>query len=191
MTQAPPVDALLDYDPEDRPSWPKVVGIISIVWGGLGMTCACWDVVSPFTSEQAAKQATTGTIALSAVGMAWGVLLIASGILCLQRAYAARWAHLVYAIGSLLLSVAGIIIFQNGKEAMLDAIVQGIRDGQQGQGGPSPESMRSTISISMTVMLVVMTVIQSIWPIFCLFWFGLIKRTRDSFHRMAPPPVAG
>lgn len=39
---APPVNpGQIDFDPEP-PSWPKVIGIISIVWGSLGVICnAC------------------------------------------------------------------------------------------------------------------------------------------------------
>ena len=40
MSQLPPTESAFDMPmPAEPPAWPKVVGIISIVWASLGLLC--------------------------------------------------------------------------------------------------------------------------------------------------------
>jgi hypothetical protein len=100
------------------PGWPKVVGIISICWGGLGLVCGGCGALSLFIMPQLlAGQGDMGELpptmkpgpalmGLMVVSLAVSVLLIVAGWLCVLRRAVARALHLVYAVAGLVSSVA-------------------------------------------------------------------------------------
>ncbi|XVJ60241.1 MAG: hypothetical protein HEQ23_12935 [Tepidisphaera sp.] len=169
------------------PQWPKIVGILSIIWGSLGTCCGGMGTVYFMFMPQILKAAeqqmgpapkelvpSPPMIGMLAFGVVVTIILIIAGALTIKRSSAGRLAHLVYAV----LSIAGTaaytyfaIQYQNN----LQAWVQANGDSQwASQGGAQMGAGAQNVMTALTVALSVA------WPVFCLIWFGLVKRTRES-----------
>ena len=168
------------------PAWPKVVGIISIIWGALGLICNGFGVASAFLMPMmmggAAGQLEggmpsvitdppiTGLIA-AVLGVLLSVFLVIAGVMTVMRKADGRTAHLIYAPIHLILIVWGAMV-QLGAQSEIADWVQANPDAdfakQQQMTGP----------IGM-IMLVVFVILFLIWPVFCLVWFGAIKKTHE------------
>lgn len=182
------VDASMAWEGDepflDLPGWVKPVGIISILWGALGLFCGVLGVGGSILMRQMQQSASNqmqggfpdvylnppaSAQAAQVAGMVWAFLLIASGAMLLARKPVARPMHLVYALGAIILTVWGIY-----EQLQIQiAVRQWIADNpdsdfarMSGQGG----MMGAFIGIGVGVLL------GMAWPIFCLVWFGLVKR---------------
>lgn len=174
---APDLD--LDDDLPVEITWPKTVGIASIVWGAIGCICNCWGSVAPFV--QPGKPTLPYAAVLSLVGVALSITLLVAGILCVQRKPVSRLVHLAWAALTMVSMVVGMVIYFQNKDTLLDAIVQNAVDEQRARGSNmTAEQMRGIVSPMMTFFGYFMPIIFSLWPIFCFVWFGLVKRTRES-----------
>jgi hypothetical protein len=184
--QSAPLDPQIELAPT---SWPKVIGILSIVWGGLGLTCiACGiggillgpalmpaemrDGPLPPNMRVAPWQA-----GMFAVGFALSVMLIVAGVQTLRRNMAGRTLHLAWAALSILLTIVNIYF---GWRQVIE-VEQWIRDNPTSPFAKGPQMSRSA---SMT-LVIGLNCIGIIWPAFLLIWFGAVKRTKASFG--APP----
>lgn len=170
------------HDPlPDPPTWPKTVGITSIVWGAIGLTCsgcgAGMLAAMPWLMFFAEKEIGSPmpdalkpgpfALPLSVVGVGWAVLLIVAGILCVGRKPAARPAHLVYAIGGVILAALGAVSGTMDQLHALDWVAQNPTDGWARQHN-------ATVG---WIMLVFFVGLGTVWPLFCLVWFGALKRS--------------
>lgn len=190
MTDAntPPIDPELEDQLAERPSWPKVVGIISIVWGSLGLVCNGCGLASPLlmgmvpmppgeTERPPSMQPSGLMLALAAFSLLWAVFLIIAGVATIQRSAAGRLMHLVYALGSVvLLGFAILVQFQQAA-----AMDQWVKD------HASSAFAKAHNPSFMYVGLAISVVFGLAYPGFCLVWFGLIKKTQESMLRV---PVA-
>ncbi|MBX3381298.1 MAG: hypothetical protein KF805_14480 [Phycisphaeraceae bacterium] len=170
-------------------SWPKVVGILSIVWACFGLTCigcfAGWlsfgTALLPPNLKDAPKppgMVMTLPIAFQlGSGFLMSLLLIAAGIQTLRRQMSGRTLHLVWALLTIPIGAIGLYIswrqqieaeqwFSDNPDS---EFAKGYRPGKGGQ----------------MVGLLIGAFMQYAWPTFCLIWFGLVKRTKESFG--APP----
>jgi hypothetical protein len=183
MSQVPPIEPTLEIDPEDRPSWPKVIGILSIVFGALGLLCNGCGVLSPVLlgmvplppGETALPPTMTPgplLLGLYAAGLLTAIFLLIAGITCVQRSYAARTMHLIYGAASVLLVIAGIVL-QLQLMAQMD---QWVKDNASSQFAKQHNPAFSIIGLA------VGSLIGASWPVFCLIWFGVVKTTPASFH---------
>lgn len=166
------------------PSWPKVVGIISIVWGGLGSLCAGCGILSAFSSNMFAGMMPPEAgpmpdamkpgpvqIVLSIVGLGLAIWLIVAGVMTLQRKIAGRTMHLVYACISILVTIAAAFA---GYQQQMDLAAWA----KQNPDSVWAQSANSPIGL---IMLLVATLLGLAYPIFCLVWFGAVKKTVASF----------
>lgn len=165
------------------PGWPKVVGIISICWGALGLVCGGCGALSLFLMPQLlAGQGDVGELpptmkpgpalmGLMVVSFGVSVLLIVAGWLCVLRRTVARPLHLVYAVTGLVSSVAMTVVQWRGMVEM----ERWVRE--------NPESMfaKGYSPAGQLGGLLFGVVMGVAWPLFCLVWFGVVKRTRESF----------
>jgi hypothetical protein len=166
---------------EDMPGWPKPIGILSIVFGSISVVCGGFGVAMMFVMPSMMGAAvgddplpptmTPGLvqIVLMVASVLINVLLVVGGITCLSRKIAARYMHLVYGIGMIVLSIAGVM-FQFQLMAQMDLYVQDYPDNPISQGYNRPMQLGSALA---------MTALSLAWPIFCLAWFGLVKKTED------------
>jgi hypothetical protein len=181
MSQIPPTQ--FDGSTFREPArWPKVVGIISIVWGSLGLLCGGCGVASPFLTSFATQgaEAQMGEpfpavmqpsglqIMLYVATLPISVLLIIAGATCVGRKKITSPLHLVYAAVSalltLLLTYAGIV-----QNAEIEAWTKQNPNSKwlQGPGGGSGTRM---------FMMLVGLILGLAYPAFCIIWFAIIKR---------------
>lgn len=95
-----------------RPKWPKVIGILSIVWGSLGLFCGGVGMAMlPFSAKLSGMALKNGeptpygsipTITdytITGIGFGLALLLLFAGIACVSYRPTTRVMHLVYAGG--------------------------------------------------------------------------------------------
>jgi hypothetical protein len=194
----PPVDLPPDEIVEPASSWPKVIGILSIVYASLGLlavTCGgSWMLLLPMmpkfmgggTSAPTVLLATT--IGSSLVGICLGILLMSGGIKLVRyrregvkrlKTWAiARLAWAIVAMGLAIVTMPTQIQFQREmQKQQMEAINSG--------GGPAPafgmpsEEQQWTMAIISTVVIGVLTLV---YPLF-LGVFLSRRRITDEVQR--------
>jgi len=191
-------DEVLDHRPSTTgddfaassapPAWPKVVGTLSIVFGSLSIMCTGFGMISavfftPWIARQMEAQA-DGPVELPpnmqfdpqmwlymAAGVATNVLLVIAGILVLSRLKAGRGAHLVYAVMELGAIAWGIVITIR-QHAAMDQFAA------DHPGNPFIAQRNEAVEWGIAAA---MFVIAACWPVFCLIWFGLVKKSERDF----------
>ncbi len=185
-----PLDDFADeLDLGELPGWPKVVGIVSIIFGSLSFTCAGLGLATPLIfggMMQGAQNQMKGGFPpiitnpnpliyiAGAISIAWAVLLLVSGIITILRKPAGRTLHLVWCIGAIVLFVWGISIQLHAQKEIADWVT----------AHPSSDYAKMTQGASSHIGLIVGLVVGSIWglawPTFCLIWFGVVKTKPDA-----------
>lgn len=194
MSQIPANTSPDVLEPEfhEPPSWPKVVGIISMAWGVLNVGCLGCGVVGMFMpvlfADQIAQQFNDGMppamtrgpsvalIALMVVSVLMAVFLIAAGVVLLMRRYAARMMHLVWAGVTVLLTFGSIAMQMGQQQETREWIRQNPNTKfaqQQAQFGGMGEMIGWGIGLVMGLG----------YPAFCFVFFGVMKKNREEYSR--------
>lgn len=181
-------------DPQfaEPPKWPKVVGIISLVWGILNIGCVGCLIIGTlmpmmFTKEmeqqfpdglppQIANGPTMLTWVLIGVGVFLAAWLVVAGITLLTRKYAARALHLIWAVASALSAFVSMYN-QMGQQQELH---QWMRDHPNSKFAQQQASFGS---IGEIVSWVVGLGVGLGYPIFCGVWFGAVKKKPEEYSR--------
>jgi hypothetical protein len=176
-----------DFDGE-LPGWTKPVGVISIVWGvvlvicgGLGTAMAAFQ---PQMMKAAAGQLEGGVpdvllnvnmfaIAMGVAGLAWAILNIVAGVLTVGRSYTGRIVHLIWAVGAIAMIVTSAKM-QLDIQAEIAEWIEANPDAQFTQQQQAGGAIGQAIGIVLSLFFL-------IWPAFCLFWFGFVKKTEKDF----------
>lgn len=180
----PPSPGGTDFQRPDtgkEPAWPKVIGILSIIFASLGLFCGVINVVmtasgfnetiSSFSDEQSREfqeslKEQTGSIeAFGAVaGLVIAAVLLVAGItLIKRRMQLSRKLHLLYAAAAILLNVVtGVLMLM----AVLNLEVP--------EGNQQARIMKATMLPS----LLLGSLFGLAYPAFTLVWFlrGKIAR---------------
>jgi hypothetical protein len=183
-----------------RKAWPKVIGIISIVWGSLALICnGCGLVGQMFQSAAMGMmpQQTGGQqippmpdvmkpgiaeYAVSGLGILIGVILITGGSMLVARNPIGRVLHLAYAGLSIVITLAGTALAIQKQSAIAAWAKQNTEDFWAKQQGQSASF--AMIGIGVVALL------GLAYPIFCLVWFGAVKRdTREITEGREETPV--
>ena len=173
----------------DQPrTWPKVVGIISIVFASLGLVCGACGIIqngSAFMSGGANMQTPSGSmqlpppslisLVLQGFGWFWSIVLLVAGITTLRRRPIGRILHLVYAAVSVVLTVVSTAVAWSDLQRTLQALQQDPKIAQMG-------GMIQAIAMGALCIGVLMGLG---YPGFCLIWFGVVKKRASD---MGPPP---
>lgn len=182
---APPTTAGDIMTEPDLPKWPKVIGIISIVLAGLGLGCGGCGVAmlmggSSFFMKMAEQQMgpipavmlpTLGQKVQGCLGVAWAVILLVAGIQTVRRRYAGRLLHLVYGLGTIPLFVWGVKLQLDTMAAI----------GQWSQANPGNPWAQQQSPMGQWIGLAIAVILSLPWPLFCIAWFGFIKRKPEDF----------
>lgn len=181
MTQESPVqyeDVVVEV-----PSWPKVLGIVSICWGVLSLGCVGCGIIGPalqsamIPPEQAKDMPILPPDPMQYVQLGLGgvfaILLIAAGAMTAARKAAGRTLHLVYALASFPMLALSIWVVLRQQVAM----DQWIADNPD---SPFAAQMKTMSGIGPTIGIAMAVVFGLAYPAFLLIWFGLVKRTRES-----------
>jgi hypothetical protein len=173
---------MLDDDIKPRPAWPKVVGIISIVLGSLGLICGVLGTGSLFffpsmmsgqTFEGGTppvfpyQPAPMGLLVLSVFGTLWAVVLIVAGAMCVGRKPAARPVHLVWALVTVVTSTLSMYM----QVTMQNKASDWMRDNPDAQ-----VTQMSGGGVGNLIGLAVGGFFAYAWPLFVLIWFLMVKR---------------
>ncbi|MEC9372616.1 MAG: hypothetical protein VYC34_02185 [Planctomycetota bacterium] len=180
-------------DLPEPPKWPKVVGIISIVWASLGLLCGGCGAFSLFFSSTFQDMVAQGgpvppnmqpgalQVANMILSIGVAVLLLVAGILCANRKPVARPLHLAYGGISILLLLWAIKIQMDVNNQM----AQWVKDNPD-----SPFAQQFNPTINLVSALAAIVIIGLPWPIFSLIWFGFVKRNPDDFTGGIIEPAA-
>lgn len=190
----PGADQLDDLDGGDRPSWPKVIGIISIVWGAIGIVCGGagigWQLMAgsimgniPGGAPPAMTNPNPLALGVGAIGVLWSIVLIVAGAMTVGRKPAGRSCHLLWAAIAVVLSIIGMY-FQVSMQAEISQWCIDNPDSdfakQQAMGG----------NVGKLLGYACGGVLGFGWPIFILAWFGLVKRKPTDISTGAAELVA-
>jgi hypothetical protein len=198
MTQinSPEPMPLDDFDP-DPPRWPKVIGWIHVSLGAFGISCLACGVVGiaagptmvegvpgvdmnnlPPNMHPSALQ-----IAQMALGGLLAVVQIITGVMTLNRHASARLLNLVWSPLTILVGVLGIFVQISVMKAT-EAWMAANADSPLAQGGGGSGGGIQYALMACGVLLGIG------WPVFCILWFGLIKkRPEQMLHRDTPASV--
>ncbi|TVQ33306.1 MAG: hypothetical protein EA376_02935 [Phycisphaeraceae bacterium] len=176
--------------PPEPPGWVKPVGILSIVFGSLGiigsvcglavsgwMISPVWDDMMRQAAEASGDTYTPmpkpsiGSLMQQAALFAWAIVLLVAGIQTLMRKPVARALHLIWAVGKVVLVIWGTWIGLQYSAQMTEWAEQ--------HGDPQATGMMGFGGVASTATTVLMIIWQLAWPTFCLIWFGLVKTKPD------------
>lgn len=180
MSDAPPTDPGGIELPPDLPRWPKVIGITSIVWGSLGTMCAgCGSIyavaIAPglmkgmeaqFGPLPAAFKPGVETIVAGALGVIMTILLIVAGIFLVQYKRLGRTLLLAYGGGSLVTTAIATALQVMKVMEQMDFAKQNPDNGWVKVQNPMYALIGAGVGVVMGLA----------WPVFCLIWFGLVKK---------------
>ncbi len=195
MTSLPPSPPItpsqIDFDPEP-PSWPKVIGIISIVWAALGLTCmGCMTVgivMQDFSSQMMANAKgpngesippmpdvmKSGALewAQMTVGFILAAVLLVAGIQLVRRNPIARLLHLAYSASSIVVTLAGLYPGLMKQRKIAEWAAQ------------NPDNFWATAqqqnAAFAQIAIAIAVVVGMAYPIFLLVWFGGMKRNSQA-----------
>ena len=168
------------------PKWPKPVGILSIVFGSIAVTCGgvgvglmpVWGGLAKdqLNGDPLPPNLTFSGLEYLAFGasLIMNILLIVAGATCVARKGLSRGLHLVYAM--LMLAVVGLgALAQLSDQA---AMRQWLQD------YPSSEfakrTAKSVDTAAPMIFLVALSALSLAWPVFCLIWFGPLGKKPDA-----------
>lgn len=190
-----------DFVPESQPkAWPKVVGIVSIVWGSLSLLCNGCGFVANASQEAMMNMIPKPTgpnapvmgpmpdvmkagiveIAGTGLGFVLGIVLIVAGSMLVARRSASRGLHLAYAVVGALLTVAYTVFMVQKLGAMTAWAKQNPDDfwAQQSQSGFAYIGLGFGVVIGLA------------YPLFCLVWFGIVKKDMRELSQGVEEQVA-
>jgi hypothetical protein len=176
----PPVEPGSVHQSPPDTRWPKVIGIICIIFGvlgALGGICGIFgSTISPLTQAGQPEEVRVAldkwsgiSVALAIVGMAVAILLLIGGIKLVNRQPKAvsllrTWAVIKIIVGV----ISGIVQVYIQRQTMA-----GIA-GQTGPNAPGPE-----FDGMMVGMMYVIGILSILWllalPVFLLIWFNRPK----------------
>ena len=181
-------DATEQWEPDElmnpRPKWPEVIGIISIVLAGLGLTCGgigiIWQgFVAPGFMEQAldgdpfpdAMRLNGVDYTIGGAGLVLSLVLLFAGIACVTHRPVARIMHLVYAGCSIPLNIGSYL----NQMAKAESMQQWAQDYPNNPISQSMDPSNPMAAIGQIVGLVLFMLLGLGIPLFYLIWFGLLK----------------
>ncbi len=173
-----------DHDDwSEPPKWPKVVGIISIVWGVLGIVCNGFGIVGTvlgprFITMAEGQEGFEGgfppsmtqvnmlILGISVVSVLVGIALLMAGIFTVNRRPQGRTLHLGVAVASLIILVLAIGYQWHNMSQI----------GEWVTANPDASFSQTYSPIGSMIGMAVGVVIGGAWPVFCLIWFGALKK---------------
>lgn len=182
-TESGSVDEWESIQVVDRPKWPVVIGIVSIIWGGLWLLCGGLGLAFLPLSAGFMEQALEGDpmpygmvpvatdYVIAVLGLLGSLLLLFAGIMAVSRRPITRPLHLVYGVMTIPLSLWSYL-HQMSKAALNAEWAKEFPNNPMAQGMSADSGQAAAgqvIGLVMTILLGVCI------PLFYLIWFGLIK----------------
>ena len=156
-------------------NWPRVIGVISIALGalavlgaavGLAMQAISAAVGRGRTPFFAMPESMAAWNAISnVIGIGFGVLLLAAGVMLLKRRPVARTMHLVYVPCAIVMDLIGTIL-------MLASIDEFVELMGRDMPGRTPAEFEAMMRAAIAAGAVIGGLIGLIYPVFLLIWFS-------------------
>lgn len=195
LNVTPPVAPNLDLPP-DRPTWPLVIGWISVIWSvvfGLGcMGCSIFGLMMiPYGAEQISKQDPSADVtippmmqlggtmlAMIAFGVLLSLLLLVAGATTIGRKAIGRTTHVIYGVLSILTVIASTAyqIYSIGQ-------LQAFRLDHPNNPFTKPSPLGDYFGPVLGVL------IGFAYPTFILIWFLATKRGKGPMDVAGPEIV--
>ncbi|MEM1186270.1 MAG: hypothetical protein AAGI53_14865 [Planctomycetota bacterium] len=188
---------------DDRPGWPKTIGIISIVFASLALTCGVLGTGAAVASGSLIGSAMGGQldgappppfsppvdaifVASVVFGLGLNVLLLIAGIGCVKRNYSSRKLFLVYALAGIIVGGFGAYASLHGQveqQKALDAWAadHGDTNDATRQMAEQIELQKASSGPTAYIGAGVSLVISGAWPLFCVIWFGAVKGSESAW----------
>ncbi len=180
-------------------TWPRNVGVISIIWGALGLLCNSCGLLGQVFQNMAAgmvppgangqqmppmpdvMKSTIGEMGLMGIGFVTSVVLIIGGSLLVARKPIARPLHLLYAAVSIVLTITYAVVAMQKQAAILEWAKQ------------NPDNMwakQQNMAGDFAYLIVgVLSLLGLVYPGFCLIWFGFVKRNTQEITEGYEEPL--
>lgn len=178
----------------DVPQWPKAIGIVSIIWAGIGLTCLGCGVLGMvvgqnfMTEEMRAQSPPIHFDLMQMIAMGLGavnaVLLVVAGVATLRRSMAGRWLHLAYALASLPLFALGMWTTMQQQDEQRQWYLEH-------PDSPGAKMMTSSGGTLQLIILGIQILLGLGYPLFLLVWFGFVKRSSASMTGIADEGAEG
>lgn len=177
------IDPREDAEFVPPPAWPKVIGVISMLFAGLGLVCGGLGFAFSVFGAGMVSGALEGDpppptmvfgpadYAVAGLGLVLSVLLLFAGIMLFGRRPIGRTLHLVYAVCAIPLNIFAVI---NSMTKQADA-VQWAKDfpnnpiAQQMNAGGAANEIGQIVGLVLGLGLGVGV------PLFYFVWFAAIK----------------
>lgn len=172
----------------EPPAWPKVVGIISIVWASLGIVCnlcgvagsafqgAFLNMMPPEQQEQMRAQMAAGqsplVLGTYVLGSVLAVELLVAGIATVRRRPIGRLLHLAYGAAGVLLVLLSTFATWSAMQAQLATMQQGASEVAKQQAAAMQGGMMFGMAFGVCIGLA--------YPAFCLVWFGVMGKRPEA-----------
>jgi hypothetical protein len=170
---APSSSVSADEYSAEPPGWPKVIGIFSIIIGGIMSACGACGLANSLMHRAPPPDMTPppepppALIALQGVGFLLALILLFGGILLVMRKPAGRTLHLVYAVLSLPLGLVGLFV-QMGFIGLMQKWLH---------ENPKLEKMSGFIMATVYLGVAIAVALMA-YQVFLLIWF-IAKRKAD------------
>lgn len=153
------------------PRWPTVIGVLLIVFGGVGLLMRGFSLVASFAMQSVPMFADAlppphlwaWTIVLGIVGLPVSLLHLLAGVQTVRRrpsAYALAMGFVAYAV---LVLIPGTILQYQTTQWQFQQAAQ--------QGQPMPPAMTSGVFVLATMLLGV--AFSLAWPTFVAVWYNI------------------
>ncbi|MHC4977137.1 MAG: hypothetical protein ACYTF7_11115 [Planctomycetota bacterium] len=170
-----------EYTP--KPGWIKPVGIISIVWGAIGVLLSLLGLVGYFVTPKLMESIPGGVpevysdppmtqLIMVAAGIIISVWLIAGGISLLLGAASSRIMFLVYALAGVASAIFGSWYGLEVRQ-QVNEWVEANPDAQFAQQTGSQEFQLGFMIFGLVLGLA--------WPVFSAVWFGIVKTKPEHY----------
>lgn len=187
-----------EFAPVDRQprTWPTVIGVLGVLWGGIGLASGLWSLVVELSGNMPASQmAFSGPVEQVAgvLGLLVASLLLVGSIQLLRRKPMGIRIIRAWIPLSLLVGLFGVGLFVKNRDAFekgfLEAMKQAAEESEKTTGRPAPmpigdETFASAIWVSSAACSGVMALLPPLVPV--IFVYG--RRGREAMSEWS---VAG
>lgn len=186
-----------------RPGWPKAIGIISIVLGALALTCMILSgAMVPLGAAMAGEafedippppnmRLSPPLLGALGLGALVNLVLLIAGIMTLRRSTLGRSLHLAYGVLGVIAALVGVAIQLHMQNELQQWIADYGDTEIPGGGGTTWGEQMQMQQQFQGISMIAGLIISLAYPVFCIIWFGMIKRNAEAMGAGLPEDDAG